>query len=394
MKRQTLCKFLLFATVLLSLAAVGTAPAAAASPDKHPFGLDDYSALHRARAVAVSPDGKSILFQVSYDGDKGPTKHEWHLIDASGENNRKLELPDSFEPAGFAKDGTALYGSYEVEKKGQLGIVPLGESKPTRIIALPNGIGGILISPDGSKFAFTANPRTNDPLAEMRHVSENDVTSVYVAAANGGDGAWWCPELKDITDSAWSSDSAQLAIVTQLQKIGHHDVKSTIWVCGSGGAHKLTDIPNSVSGIAWANGGKDLAFASTTTDVLTPDHLWTVPASGGTAVDQTPSLRAASPVWRTMSTAPSGWKCTKARLSKCIRTATASCKRRTGGREAFFMARLQVRPSFPHPMFWRSPSVILPIQLMLLWHTVQNSKKSRTKATTRSRASPLGKFAW
>ena len=290
MKRQTLCKFLLFATVLLSLAAVGTAPAAAASPDKHPFGLDDYSALHRARAVAVSPDGKSILFQVSYDGDKGPTKHEWHLIDASGENNRKLELPDSFEPAGFAKDGTALYGSYEVEKKGQLGIVPLGESKPTRIIALPNGIGGILISPDGSKFAFTANPRTNDPLAEMRHVSENDVTSVYVAAANGGDGAWWCPELKDITDSAWSSDSAQLAIVTQLQKIGHHDVKSTIWVCGSGGAHKLTDIPNSVSGIAWANGGKDLAFASTTTDVLTPDHLWTVPASGGAAVDQTPKL--------------------------------------------------------------------------------------------------------
>src|SRR5262245_53263251 len=31
----------------------------AAPPDKNPFGLDDYSALHRARALAVAPDGKT-----------------------------------------------------------------------------------------------------------------------------------------------------------------------------------------------------------------------------------------------------------------------------------------------------------------------------------------------
>lgn len=54
------------------------------------------------------------------------------------------------------------------------------------------------------------------------------------------------------------------------------------------GARKVAEIPNSTSGIAWANGGKDLAFASTTTDILTPDHLWTVPISGGTPQDQTP----------------------------------------------------------------------------------------------------------
>jgi len=290
MKHQTLCKWLLFSGLLMSITAASASSIAAAAPDKHPFGLDDYSALHRAQDVAVSPDGKSILYEVSYDGDKGPTKHEWHLIDTSGENNRKLELPESFEPAGFTKDGGALFGSYEVEKKGQLGIVPLGAGKPTRIIALPNGIRGVVISPDGTKFAFTADPRPKDPLSEMRHVTENDVTSVYVAGVNGGEGAWWCPDLKDVTDLAWSSDSAQLALVTQFQKIGHHDVKSAIWVCSAGGAHKVADIPNAVSGIAWANGGKDLAFASTTTDVLTPDHLWTVPASGGAPVDQTPKL--------------------------------------------------------------------------------------------------------
>src|SRR5208282_3871403 len=60
----------------------------------------------------------------------------------------------------------------------------------------------------------------------------------------------------------------------------------------SSGARQVAEIPNAVAGIAWANGGKDLAFASTTTDVLTPDHLWTVPVpvSGGAPQDQTPKL--------------------------------------------------------------------------------------------------------
>src|ERR687884_1979673 len=106
-------------------------------PYQHPFGLDDYSALHQARAISVSPDGKTILYLVSHDGDKGPTKREWRLIDASGENGRKLELPESFEPTGFTKDGTALFGIYEVEKKGQLAVVPLAPERPTRILALP-----------------------------------------------------------------------------------------------------------------------------------------------------------------------------------------------------------------------------------------------------------------
>jgi dipeptidyl aminopeptidase/acylaminoacyl peptidase len=227
---------------------------------------------------------------VSFDGDKGPTKHEWHLTSVTGENAPKLDLPESFEPAGFTRDVGSLYGTYEVDKKPQLGIVPLSGGKPTQIIALPNGVHGISISPDGNKFAFTADPRPADSLAEVRHVAENDVNSVYVTSANGADGAWWCPDLKDVAEVAWSADSSQLAVVTQFQKIGHHDVRSFFWICTSRGSRKVAEIPNSVSGLAWANGGKDLVFSSTTTDVLTPDHLWTVSTSGGTPQDQTPKV--------------------------------------------------------------------------------------------------------
>jgi dipeptidyl aminopeptidase/acylaminoacyl peptidase len=179
---------------------------------------------------------------------------------------------------------------YEVEGKGQLGIVPLTSGKPTQIIALPNGIKSAVISPDGARFALTADPRAKDTLAEVRHVAENDLAKLYVVNSDGTGASWWCSELQDITDVAWSPDSSQLALVKQSQKIGHHDMHSEIFVCNASGARRVAEIANATSGLAWADGGKNLVFASTTTDVLTPDHLWSVPVAGGTPVDLTPKL--------------------------------------------------------------------------------------------------------
>jgi dipeptidyl aminopeptidase/acylaminoacyl peptidase len=273
----------------LTAATAARVPAA----DKHPFGIDDYSALHSARAVAISLDGKTILYQVSFDGTSGPAnKREWHLMDASGENARKLDLPENFAPTGFTKEGSALYGVYPVGKLGQLAIVPLAEGKPTQILALPDGIRSATISPDGLRFAVLADPRKKDPLSEVHNVVENDETSLYVVGANGADGGWWCPMLKDITDIAWSSDGSQIAVVTQWPKMGHHELHSFVDVCSAAGARRLAEIPNGTSGLAWAQDGKELVFASTTTATLTPEHIWTVPVSGGQPVDRTPNLAA------------------------------------------------------------------------------------------------------
>jgi dipeptidyl aminopeptidase/acylaminoacyl peptidase len=288
--RIRLSFFSLTSIQVLLAALFGGAGLYAAAPDKVPFGLDEYSALHNARALAASPDGKTILLVVSFLGEKGRVKREWHTIDISGENNRKLELPESFEPIGYTRDGGSLYGTYEVDKKGQVGIVPLSPGNPTQIIALPNGIRAAAISPDGARFALTADPRPLDPLADVRHVAENNVAGLYVVNVNGTSGAWWCPELKDITDVAWSADSSQLAVVTQSQKIGNHDVRAAIYTCNASGARRVAEINNATAGIAWANRGKDLVFAGTTTSVLTPDHLWSVPAAGGSPADVTPKL--------------------------------------------------------------------------------------------------------
>jgi len=53
----------------------------------------------------------------------------------------------------------------------------------------------------------------------------------------------------------------------------------------------VANIENSTSGIGWINKGNDLVFLSTTSPVLTPDHVWTVSAEGGIPQDRTPTLR-------------------------------------------------------------------------------------------------------
>jgi dipeptidyl aminopeptidase/acylaminoacyl peptidase len=279
-------------SVLLAVAcaAVEITPVVLAA-DKHPFNTDDYAVIHRAMAVAVSPDGKTILYEVLFDGTSGPVnKHDWHFIDASGENARKLELPEHFEPSGFTKEGNALYGIEPIGQLPQLAIVPLAEGGPTQILALPSGIHSATISPDGARFAVLADSRKKDPLAQVHTVVENDETSLYVVGANGTGGGWWCPTLKDITDIAWSPDGSQIAVVTQWPKMGHHELHSFVDVCTAAGTRRLAEIPNGTSGIAWGQGGQELVFASTSTPVLTAEHIWTVPVSGGAAVDRTPTL--------------------------------------------------------------------------------------------------------
>ena len=66
--------------------------------EKHPFRAEDWAVLRNATAIAVSPDGQTILYRVDFGGEKGPTNHEWRLIAADASNPRKLALPEHFRP--------------------------------------------------------------------------------------------------------------------------------------------------------------------------------------------------------------------------------------------------------------------------------------------------------
>jgi dipeptidyl aminopeptidase/acylaminoacyl peptidase len=284
---------------------VATTAFANPAESSDPLRVDDWAALRAAAPAAVSPDGQSVLYRVSFGGAKGPSNNEWRLIGIDGTNSRKLDLPEQFTPFSFTRDGASLYGAYEINKLKQFAVFPLADLKvystPSLVVLLPRGIQSAIASPDGSRVAMLADPRVPDPLAEVHTVVESDQFSVYVINADGTGGKWWCPELRNIASGdlsilgsssvAWSPDGTSVAVLSITPKIGFHHVRSAIDVCTAGPARRVAGVPNVVSGITWASGGKELGFLSTTNSVLTVDHLWTVPSEGGTPVDQTPKLK-------------------------------------------------------------------------------------------------------
>ena len=270
----------------LFFCSLATAPLVAA--DKRPFASSDFTSLRSAMPVAVSPDGKSILIDVHFFDEKGPAKDEWHTVPVAGGDAPKLDLPEKFTPSGFTRDG-ALFGEYRIDDQTQLAIVPITSGKPTVIFALPRGSHAAAISPDGAKIAVLSDARAKDK-HDQHNVVENDESSLYVFDLHSHGGAWWCQELRAISDFAWSKDSSRLAVVTQLPKLGNHDAHSMLSVCGADGSRQLADVPTVTAGVAWSADETELAFASTKAPTLTAEHIWTVALLGGAPVDRTPDL--------------------------------------------------------------------------------------------------------
>jgi dipeptidyl aminopeptidase/acylaminoacyl peptidase len=276
-------------TLLMTVTASG-------QPAKHPFTANDWAALRDARAAAVSSDGV-ILYHVTFGGEKGPTHDEWWTIAADGSQAAKLEVSDDFTPMGFTADGGKLYGAWKVNKQRQLAMFPLHDHKaatvPSTVVLLPRGIASVAASPDGKRFAIVADPRPMDTSEDVRHVVEPQQSSLYVVRADGTMGAWWCSGLTSIEGApAWSADGTSLVLLSLSPRIGHHDVSAGIDICDGIAARHVTDIANAASGVAWTSGGKEIAFLSTKSEVLTPEHVWTVASTGGKAVDRTPDLQA------------------------------------------------------------------------------------------------------
>ena len=105
---------LALASILLFAVSISAPP----QDSRHPFTFADAATLHRAAPVAISPDGKNILYRVCLAAE-GPDKTEWHMIAAAGGDSRPLSIPDEFHPAGFTRDGSALYGTLCSQQNGR-----------------------------------------------------------------------------------------------------------------------------------------------------------------------------------------------------------------------------------------------------------------------------------
>ena len=260
-----------------------------AAPQRHAYGIDDWQNLRASSPVAVAPDGRTVLYSVSFGRAKGVTETEWFTIQTDGSARTKVTLPKDFHPIGFATSARELYGTQTEDKLDQLALWTLGAKSAHPLTHVPGGVSTASISPDGTRFAVIGNPQPPDPIASIRTVVENGRSMAYVAFGDGKHGTIPCAGTADVVGVAWSPDGRRLAVLEQTSKLGHHGVSGAIAVCGPDGTKPVARV-GIAGNVAWTDGGATLAFLSTTTDVLTSDHIWTVSASGGTPVDRTPDI--------------------------------------------------------------------------------------------------------
>lgn len=262
---------------------------------RHPFGPADWASLKQGRPSAVSPDGRTLIYQVRMGMAKGGPRNEFWAMQSDGSDNHQLDLSPDFFPIGFMPDSKSLYGFWTVNDLDQIGILPLegltAKTTPSRIISAPFDVQDAKISPDGKRFVFTGDPSAPDELSKVHTVVQPGRVSLYVVNADGSGGMWWAPALANVDSYAWSPDGKSIAVVSTTPKMGHHDIKSRIDVVAEHSDHILAQFPNRAYGVAWADAGQDVAVTSTTNMVNAPDHVWTVPVTGGKFIDRTPKLQ-------------------------------------------------------------------------------------------------------
>ncbi len=290
--RRSIAVLVASATYVLS----SMAPAPAAAP--HPFSALDWQRQRNASPRAIAADGETVLIEVVHGQQTGPDVHEWSTYDTLTGKRRAIALPKRFHPFGFTASATELYGTLTVDDRARLALWTIGTARPRTIASLPGSVTAAIPSPDGTRYALLGDPHAADPLDAVRTVVVNDRSSLFVVPAAGGVPKLWCAGMTQVGGLAWSADGSHIAIVSQTPKIGYHRETGRIDMCDARSMRNvakidtavLNEIPYPGAGLAFGNGGRDLAFLSTTTDVITPDHLWTVPAAGGTPVDRSPDI--------------------------------------------------------------------------------------------------------
>jgi len=180
-------------------------------------------------------------------------------------------------------------------------------------------VGGVAISPDGSRVAYTVRD------TEMEGTASKYVSQIWVASADGSENRQYTRGTSSASSPAFSPDGTRLAFVASR---GGGDAKSQVWILplAGGEAWQLTDAPEGVGSFAWSPQGDRIAYImrdTTTTEerkrkeekrdeffvdsLYHYQHLYVVPVTGSDAAER-PVTRLTSGQFqvRTFDWAPDG----------------------------------------------------------------------------------------
>lgn len=304
--------------------------------ERRPVTPEDLNQLQFVDAIALSPDGTRVIYQVrTIDAEKdGYESHLW-LVPLQGGEPRRLTFGEHKNGgAAWSPDGAWIaFVSDRRDKKAQIYRLSLDGGEAERLTDLDGAISGLAWSPDGKKISFahraTDSPETGhrpgsapakkaaeakaekkDPkpptflhltrlhykedgqgfLPKSRfHVHVLDIATREALALTSGDWDHGAP--------VWSPDGKWLAFAAnRLPDADYHNTVMDIWLIPPTGGEprNVTPEPGMALAPAWSPDGSEIAYLGNTDENdawgVKNFHVWAVSPRGGPARDLVPEF--------------------------------------------------------------------------------------------------------
>ena len=117
------------------------------------FNIEALEALGRVSNPKVSPDGTKILYGISYESvEQNKSNNELYVMNIDGSGQKRLTTtPMSENDAVWIDGGRRIAFIAEKDGKPQMWVMNADGSNRHVVTRMENGVGGFVVSPDGTK---------------------------------------------------------------------------------------------------------------------------------------------------------------------------------------------------------------------------------------------------
>jgi len=304
---------------LAAICAAGTLlvlapPAGAAAPSPGiSQALDALNSVHAINEVALSPDGKRLVYGRLVHGRRGGADVDisaLYLVNAAdGSGERRLTAcPGAVcdeHGAAWSADGTRIvFVTTDAQEQPQIALASAAADSVHVLTRAHGPLDTPRFSPDGRRIAFLyaeGAPRTPGPLNPLARDAGVLSATVYeqrlaVIPAAGGEPRLLGPADLNIYEYDWSPDGRRFVV-----SAAHGSGDDNWWIAEldlcdaeSGAMTTLVKPRLQIASPRWAGDGRRIAWIGgiMSDETITGGDVFTIPASGGEAVDVTPGLAA------------------------------------------------------------------------------------------------------
>jgi dipeptidyl aminopeptidase/acylaminoacyl peptidase len=287
--------------------------AAAEQPLPIAAALEVLSSVHPLSEVAISPDGKRVVYGNVVTGKRSGADVSvsalWIVNAADGSAAVRLSAcPGSVcdeHSAAWSPDGTRIaFVTTDTSEQTQVAVASADAARVRTITSAHGPLDTPRWSPDGARLAFLYSegaPRTPGPLNPLARDAGVLTATVYeqrlaVIAAHGGELSVLGPADLNIYEYDWSPDGKQFVV-----SAAHGSGDDNWWVAEldlcdahSGAISTLVKPPLQIASPRWSGDGKRIAYIGgiMSDQGSTGGDVYVTTPAGATPVDVTPGLAA------------------------------------------------------------------------------------------------------